>query len=210
DAWGLAIHDWSALSYPGHARKPDQAPLTNRTSRGYELAALLLVEGTAGHPVAPLELRLRTARGACRTRAPAPGREAFRIDEVLLSMRAVVGLGLPGPLVHVIDRKADSLAQYRAWQADGRHFLVRAKAGRKARWQGEGLSLAQLAGRLRWRRCREVTYRGHRPVQHVAEAGGVLDRPAWRERGRGGRGGHERGPRPPGGVAAGGRPGWGP
>jgi hypothetical protein len=197
DAWGLVIHDWSALSYPGHARKPDQARLTNRTSRGYELAALLLVEGTAGHPVAPLELRLRTARGVCSTRAPAPDREAFRIDEVLPAMRAVDGLGLGGPLVHVIDREADALAPYRAWQADGRHFLARAKGGRRARWRGEELSLAQLAGRLPFRRCREVAYQGHRAVQHVAEAEVVLDRPAWRHRRRGGRVVNERVPGPP-------------
>jgi hypothetical protein len=195
--WGLVVHDWSALSYPGHARKADQTRLTHRKSRGYELTTLLLVEGQAGHPLAPLELRLRTAGGVCSTRTPAPAPEAFRIDEVLPSMQAVAGRGLGERLVHVIDRAADSLAQYRAWQADGRYFLVRAKGGRKVRWQGEELSLAQLAGRLPLRRCREVTYKGHRAVQHVAEAAVVLDRPAWRHRRRGGRLVNERVPGPP-------------
>jgi hypothetical protein len=196
-AWGLVVHDWSALSYPGHARKADQGQLTHRRSRGYELTTLLLVAGGAGHPVAPLELRLRTARGVCGTRAPAPPPDAFRIDEVLPSMRAVDGLGLGGPLVHVIDREADSLAQYRAWQADGRYFLVRANGARKVRWRGEELSLAELAGRLTFRRCREVTDRGHAAVQRVAAAEVVLDRPAWRHRRRGGRAVNERVPGPP-------------
>jgi hypothetical protein len=195
--WGLVIHDWSALTYPGHARKADQARLTHSKSRGYELTALLLVEGTAGHPIAPLELRLRTAQGVCSTRTPAPDPEVFRIDEVLPSMQAVAGLGLGERLVHVIDREADSLAPYRAWQADGRSFLVRAKGSRKVRWQGEELSLAQLAGRLTLRRCREVTSKGHQAVQHVAEAEVVLDRPAWRHRRRGGRVVNERVPGPP-------------
>src|SRR5262249_51912864 len=88
-AWGLVIHDWSCLSYPGHTRKADQARLTHRKTRGYELATVLLAEGQAGHPIAPVELRLRTARGVCSTRSPAPARGAFRIDEVRPSMRAV-------------------------------------------------------------------------------------------------------------------------
>jgi len=195
DTWGLVVHDWSLLSYPTHQRKTDQVKVNN--GRGYELTTVLLVEGSAGQPVAPLEVRLRSAAGVFSTRMPGPGKKAFRIDEVLPSMQAVAGLGLGGPLVHVIDREADALAPYRAWQAAGQHFLVRAKAGRKVRWQGEDLSLADVAGRLSFRRCREVTYRGQQAVQHVAEAEVVLDRPAWRHRRRGGRPVNERVPGPP-------------
>jgi hypothetical protein len=193
--WGLVIHDWSLLSYPTHRRKTDQIKVHN--GRGYELTTLLLVEGSAGDPVAPLELRLRSARGVFSTRVPAPGPKAFRIDEVLPSMQAVAGLGLGGPLVHVIDREADALAQYRAWQAAGQHFLVRANGTRQVRWQGDEVSLAHLAGRLSLARCREVTSKGRQAVQHVAEAEVVLDRPAWRHRRRGGRVINERVPGPP-------------
>src|ERR1700722_4875947 len=168
--WGLVIHDWSTLTYPGHARKTDQTRLDQHRSRGYELATLLLVEGNAGHPIAPLELRLRSARKVYSTRTPTPAKKAFRIDEVLPSMQALAAVGLRGPLVHVIDREADALAQYRAWQADGHYFLVRARGRRKLRWQGEELSLAELAKRLSFRRCRAVVYQGHSAVQHVAEA----------------------------------------
>jgi hypothetical protein len=196
DAWGLCIEDWSALSYPGHQRKADQARLTNRRSRGYELACVLLVDGQAGDPVAPLELRLRAAHEVFSTRTPAPATAAYRIDEVLPSMRAVAALALGGPLVHVIDREADALAAYRDWQAAGQHFLVRARGGRKVRWQGEELSLAALAGRLEFRRCRDVDYRGRKAVQRVATAEVVLDRPAWRHRKRGGRTVNERVPGP--------------
>ena len=197
DAWGLLIHDWSRLTYRGHTRKADQAQLTNRKSRGYELATLLLVEGSAGDPIAPLELRLRTATGVFSTRTPAPPRKAFRSDEVLPSMKAVEGLGLGGPLVHVIDREADALAQYRAWQAADQQFLVRAKGSRRVRWRGEELSLAALAGRLEFSCCRPVQYRGHQAVQRVAEAEVVLDRLAWRHRRRRGRLINEQGPGPP-------------
>jgi hypothetical protein len=193
--WGLVIHDWSLLSYPTHKRKTDQVKVNN--GRGYELTTLLLVEGDTGQPVAPLELRLLSAHGVFSTRTPAPAKKAYRIDEVLPSMQAVKDLGLAGPLVHVIDCEADALAQYRAWQAVGQHFLVRAKGSRKVRWQGEERSLADVAGRLTFRRCREVTYRGQRAIQRVAEAEVVLDRPAWRKRRRGRRVINERVPGPP-------------
>jgi hypothetical protein len=196
DAWGLCIEDWSTLSYPGHRRKADQTRLTHRNSRGYELACVLLVEGTAGAPVAPLELRLRAAHEVFSTRTPAPATDAYRIDEVLPSMKAVATLQLGGPLVHVIDREADSVAAYRDWQAARQHFLVRAKGGRKVRWQGEELSLATLAGRLEFRRSREVDYKGQKAVQRVATAEVVLDRPAWRHRKRGGQTSNERVPGP--------------
>src|SRR5207248_7852276 len=98
--WGLVIHDWSLLSYPHHRRKTDQVKVNN--GRGYELTTVLLVEGSAGQPVAPLEVRLRCAQGVCSTRTPAPGKQAYRIDEVLPSMQAVADLDLGGPLVHVI------------------------------------------------------------------------------------------------------------
>jgi hypothetical protein len=193
--WGLVVHDWSLLRYPTHRRKTDQLKVNN--GRGYELTTLLLVEGQAGNPVAPLEVRLRSAQGVFSSRAPTPGRKAFRIDEVLPSMQAVADLGLGGPLVHVIDREADALAQYRAWQAAGQHFLVRANGSRKVRWRGEEVSLAHLAGRLSLRRCREVTYKGQQAVQRVAEVEVVLDRPAWRHRRRGGRAVNERVPGQP-------------
>ena len=112
-------------------------------------------------------------------------------------MAAVADQGLGGPLVHVIDREADALASYRDWQAAGRHFLVRAKDGRKVRWQGQEQSLAEVAGQLPLRRCREVRYRGQRAVQHVAETEVVLDRPAWRHRRRGGPLINQRVPGPP-------------
>jgi len=199
-AWGLVVHDWSSLKYPGHTSKADQARLSHGSNRGYELASALLVEGSQGDPVAPLEMRLLSATAVYSTRQPAPQRDAFRVDEVLASMRHVGGLGL-GPLVHLIDREADSLGHYRQWQADGFTFVVRADGERTVRYEGQQITLAALGQRLRaqrrFRRSREVCYRGHQAVQHVAEAMVVLDRPAWRHRRRGGKEINERVPGKP-------------
>jgi hypothetical protein len=197
-AWGLLGHDGAARSYPGHTRKADLHRLRHSKTRGYELSTRLLVEGSAGHPIVPLELRLRTAQEVSSTRVPLPQRGAFRSDEVLPSRRVLDGLGLSGPLVPVLDREADSLAPYRVWQANGRSFLIPGQRGsRTARGRGEEASLAEVAGRWRFRCCREVASQGHTAVQHVAEAEMVLDRPAGRHRRRGGRPVHERVPGPP-------------
>jgi hypothetical protein len=154
-----------------------------------------LVDGGDRNPVAPLEMRLRTAQEVHSTRTPAPDPEAFRIDEVLATMQACDRLNL-GRLVHVIDREADSLAHYRQWQADGRQFVIRADGERKVRWQGEETSLADLGQRLGrqgvFRRSRDVVYHDSRAVRHTAETTVVLDRPAWRNRRRGGKATHER------------------
>jgi hypothetical protein len=182
--WGLAIHDWSALKYPRHASKTDRAEVNRFSEYGYELASVLLVDGGDGAPIAPLEMRLQTAAGVCSSRTPAPAKAAHRIDEVLASMAAARDLGLRKPLVHVIDREADSLAHYRDWHAAGQVFLVRADGERRVRWQDEDLSLEALGQRLHdrglFRRSRVVNYKGQTAVQHVAETTVILDRPAWR------------------------------
>lgn len=196
--WGLVIHDWSSLKYPTHTSKKDQTQLSNADDQGYELANVLLVDGGDGTPVAPVEMRLLTARGVYSTRTPVPKKTAFRIDEVLASMQAARALGLSKKLVHVIDREADSLAHYRAWHAGGHTFLVRADDERFVRWQDDELSVAALGQRLHsqglFQRSRDVNYKGQTAVQYVAETMVVLDRPAWRNRRRNGKTVKERVP----------------
>jgi hypothetical protein len=196
-AWALVVHDWSALSYPTHAGKKDRKGHGSAFSKGYDLGTTLVVDGSRGDPVAPVEIELRTAQAVYTSRVTPPAAEDSRLDNILPAMQASAAMGLGQRVIHIIDREADSLAHYRDWQADGRCFLVRADGTRKVRWQGQEGSLAEWAGRLAFRRCREVSYHGHSAVQHVAEAEVVLNRPAWRKRQRGGRLVNERVPGPP-------------
>lgn len=200
-AWALVIHDWSALSYPTHARKKDRKTHGSPHSHGYDLGTLLLVDGRTGDPVAPLEMELRTAQAISSTRPTVPPREASRLDNILPAMQALDRLGLQERGVHIIDREADSLLHYRTWDAERRHFLVRADEQRYVRWQGEEVTLAELYGRLQtqghFRRSRDITYQGQMAVQHVAETTVVLDRPAWRQRRQNGRVRKERVPGEP-------------
>ena len=91
--WGLVIHDWSALSYPGHARKADQAKLTNEEPRlraDHPAAG----RGRARASRSPRwRSRLRGRPASTARRHAGPGAKAYRIDEVLPSMQAVAGPG---------------------------------------------------------------------------------------------------------------------
>lgn len=195
-AWALIIHDWSALSYPTHASKKDRKSHGSPYSHGYDLGTLLLVDGGNGDPVAPIEMELTTSHAVYSTRTPPPDQAGSRLDNVRGAMQSVLGLGLGERVLHVIDREADSLACYRQWQADGRCFLVRTDDDRRVRWQDQDLPLVEIQRQLQkdgqFQRSREVVYRGRPAVQHLAETSVILDRPAWRNRRRGGKVLHER------------------
>ena len=53
------------------------------------------------------------------------------IDQVLATMAAAATWGLARPLVHVIDREADGLAQFRTWASAGHRFVVRVDPDRR-------------------------------------------------------------------------------
>jgi hypothetical protein len=181
--WGLVVHDRSVVSYPRHAGKTDQTELGN--GRGYELVSALLVSGQAGDPIAPLELRWRTAAAVYSTRADA--RDVFWLDQVGPTMGAVQALGLACRLVHVLDREGDSVGHFRRWAQAGHRFLVRADAEPKVHWEAADLPLGEVAQRLAERGAlrfsRTVDYHGRPARQEVAETAVVLTRPAWQQGG---------------------------
>lgn len=189
--YALAVHDWSFPTYPSHPSKGDQTLLGHTPGRGYELAAVLLVDTAAGDPVVPLELRLRAEGAVASRRDPAPDADAARLDLVRASMDAAAGLRLRCRLVHVIDAEADSVWHFRDWHRAGHQFLVRVDGQRRVRWRGLSRRLPEVVAALRrghaFRWERVVDYRGQKARPSVAVTTVVLDRPAQRHRTRGGR-----------------------
>jgi len=187
--YALAVHDWSFPSYSSHPSKADQTTL-DHPGKGYELAAVLLVDTAAGDPVVPLELRLRAEGVVHSSRDPAPRPDAARLDLVRASMDAAAGLRLRCRLVHVIDQEADSVWHLRDWHAAGHKFLVRVDGQRRVRWRGLSRRLPEVVAALRrgnaFRWERPIDYQGQKARQSVAVTTVVLDRPAQRHRIRGG------------------------
>lgn len=185
-AYALVVHDWSALDYSGHRAKKDRIRLTADGPLGYELYTALLVGDRDGRPLAPLRLHLRSQRGvhdsACRNRRP----RQPHLDSLLGGFNELAAVGLPRPLVHIVDAEGDSVYHLRRWQRDGHAFLVRSDEQRVVRFGGYEWTLPDVVARLHQRDaftlCRKVRYHGRRAQQYVAEAAVVLHRPAWRLR----------------------------
>jgi hypothetical protein len=180
DPFFLLVHDWCKASYDHPAGKRDLAQLTHQADVGYELTTALLVSSGDGSPLAPMEMHLKTANGVLSTRRRAP-QDVPHLEQVLPTMRASSSWGLEKPIVHVIDREADSVDHFRQWDADGHTFLVRAD-NRRVKWQGKSRLLGEIYHALRregkFYDADEAMYRGSSARLWVAETQVVLYRPA--------------------------------
>jgi hypothetical protein len=182
----LIAHDWSMLTYGTHGSKTDRYQRTHKTDLGYELAAALLIEADRGIPLGPMEIRLRTAHGVLTTRPGGAKTYSARLDELIDVMDAARTWALDRPLVHIIDREADSVWHYRRWDAAGHQFVVRADDERWVRRQGVEQRLPEVAEALRVEGAfvdvgKTINYKATVGRLQVAETKVVLDRAAIRK-----------------------------
>jgi hypothetical protein len=176
--FALLIHDWSKLAFAFPKR--DLVQLTHATDIGYELTTALLVDADDGSPLAPMEMHLKTASGVLSTRRRAL-KDVPHLDQVMPTMKAARTWELPKPLVHVIDREADSVDHYRRWDAAGHKFLIRGD-DRRVKWQGKSLLLSEVRASLRSARAfgfvKTVPFHDTTAQLWVAESSVTLHRPA--------------------------------
>jgi hypothetical protein len=179
-AFVLLVHDWCKLGYDHPLGKRDLVQLTHETDVGYELTNALLVSAEDGSPLAAMEMHLKTGRGVLSTRDPAP-RPKPHLEQVWPTMRAAREWSLSKPIVHVIDREADSVDHYRRWDAHGEKFLIRAD-DRRVKWGGEPYLLSDVSRKLSRQKelqgVGEAQYEGRPARLWVAETEVVLHRPA--------------------------------
>lgn len=188
----LLAHDWCKLSFS--FGKDDAVQLTHERDVGYELTTALLISADDGSPLAPMEMHLRTAAGWLSTQQPPP-RTPRHLEQILPTMNASGEWKLSRPVVHVIDREADSVDHYRRWDQAGHKFLVRGD-DRRVQWRGQSIRLQEIYSQLECEQAfvaaGEGQYRGRSAEIFVAESEVVLDRPAkknvsgrkWSEPGR--------------------------
>jgi hypothetical protein len=140
----LVVHDWCMI----HSRtaNADHYRRSHGTDLGYELGTALVVDAEAGQPLGPMELRLRTATATLSTRPVATANPPGHVDELLGVMNdARTRWHLGKPLVHVVDREADSVDHYRQWSHRRHTFLVRADAERVVTHNGVEVTLSRMA-----------------------------------------------------------------
>ena len=182
----LAVHDGSTLAFATHASKTDRRQLTHATDVGYDLATVLIVRGSDGASLAPVSVSLATRTTVLSTQ-PDPVADVAHVDQLRPRMDFVASLNLGAPVVHVIDREADSVGHWRDWSAAGHRVLVRAD-DRLVLHNGQEQKLARVADTLRshggLKGAGEALYRGRRAWRFVGQADVVLHRPAKRWDGR--------------------------
>ena len=147
-AVALVVHDWSMFSFHTHTRKKDCFQRSHDQDVGYDLGTALVVDADNGRPLGPMELRVHTARGILSTRPGVTKSPPAHIDELADVMADSRRWNLARPLVHIVDREADSVGHFRTWQAAGHQFLVRAKSDRRVVWKGESIALKALQSKL--------------------------------------------------------------
>jgi hypothetical protein len=180
--YALVAHDWSNLDYRSHSRKKDRIVLGSTAMIGYELRSALLISDRDGQALAPVCQDLRAAAGVYSSRHDEVQANQSCLDELAPVLAYLDDQHLGLPLVHLIDREADSVAHYRQWHAGGHFFLVRADDTRIVRHEGQERTLAEVVRQLEqgqaFRDVRAVDYHGKPARQWVAETAVALERPA--------------------------------
>ena len=176
----LCVHDWSRLAYK-RANKPDTYAMTHETDIGYDLQSSLLLSDRSGEPLAPVAQRLVSAEGSYATYAATSSPVTTvntHLDEVTECMGHLEQQGFEKPLVHIIDREADSVGHIRQWQAAGYHWLIRANDNPTVDYAGASMACKRIADHLAFVESREVSWHNQPAKQWVAEAPVRLTRPA--------------------------------
>ena len=146
DAFALCANDWSLINYNRHDSKHDRKKLTHDTDIGYDLQSNVLISDRNGYPLVSPVNNLVTAQGVWQSRSAEIQSDTLsHLDEATERMRYLEERKFDKPLVHIIDREADSVAHWRTWDAAGWKFLVRTnpghiwnmmgKTGKRRKWQ---------------------------------------------------------------------------
>ena len=170
-AYALCVHDWSRLNYRKHASKLDKYPITHETDVGYDLQSSLILSDQTGQPLAPVAQRLVTANGSYATYQGDTLSETVEnhLDEVTYCISKLEQQRFAKPLVHIIDREADSVGHIRQWEANNCLWLTRSKKTPSVEYQGHSMPCAQVAEALPFEKRRLVDYHGKPQWQWVAE-----------------------------------------
>lgn len=100
------------------------------------------------------------------------------LDELSERMRWLEAQQLGRPLVHIVDREADSVAHLRQWTSEARLWLIRAKGGSKVRYEEHDMRLDAVAVNLQYEAVREVEHQGKPCQQWIGQTTVVLARAA--------------------------------
>lgn len=178
DGYALAVHDWSRLNFHTHASKRDRVRMTHDTDVGYELQSTVLVADRDGSPIGAPTQNLRTSQGLLSSRWEGVQEMRPHLDELSQRLSWLDQQQLGRPLVHMVDREADSVGHLRAWSAQGSLWLVRVKAAGPVKWGAGHVKLSEVGKQLAYEQVRTVHHQGQDAVQWVGSTTVVLTKAA--------------------------------
>ncbi|MHB0985131.1 MAG: transposase [Sulfuricella sp.] len=152
--------------------------MTHKTDIGYELQSSLLVSDRDGAPLVAPAQNLVTAAGILSSRGGDATPSMPHLDELSERMAWLEKQNLGKPLVHIVDREADSVAHLRRWSEAGSAWLVRVKEGSRVRFGDEEIRLGEVGNELAYAPAREVEHQGKLATQWLASTRVVLVRKA--------------------------------
>lgn len=175
--YALAIHDWSHLNYFTHSSKTDRVQMTHERDIGYELQSTVLLNDRHGDPLGAVVQNLVTQHGVYSTYRPCLPKQDH-LEELSERLQWLEGQGFSKPLVHIVDREADSVGHLRAWNAARQHWLVRTKDTRVVEHAGKSCSLRSVGEQLEFKFVRDVEHKGRPAQQWLASSTVVMNRAA--------------------------------
>jgi hypothetical protein len=132
-----------------------------------------------GQPIAPLVQNLITSEGNHSSlHEDVQPEVAAHLDELTTRLGQIKDLGFSKPLVHLIDREADSVLHLRAWQAQGHYWLTRSRENSRVEVAGRSLSVKALAAEIPLVCQGQITLQGKSRLLWVGECDARLTRKA--------------------------------
>lgn len=174
-SYGLVAHDWSHLSYDSHKAKKDKYTL--RKNIGYELQSSLLLSDNHGGPLSLVAMNLKDKKVTHSSYSKHPQLASMtHLEELAERITWLEAQHFDKPLVHIIDREADSVGFLRAIYPY--KWLIRANGRYTIEHENTTKKIEALAKELIFREERQVQFKGKIAMQQLSETKVMIMRPA--------------------------------
>lgn len=174
----LSIHDWSRINYNNHTSKKDRVQMSHEKDLGYDLHASLFVSDHNGSSLVSPIMNMTTKEGMLCSNHSEIQKKKSHLDALTDKIDWLENQGFSKPIIHIIDREADSVGHLRDWTAKGRKWLIRVKESSTIQYQGFDVRLSDLFTELSYKSKGDVDYKGKKEKLQVASAEIVLARKA--------------------------------
>jgi hypothetical protein len=126
-----------------------------------------LLDDNHGGPISPIALNIVTDKKVLSTYDKDAKRDDTHLEELAKRIQYLEAYGLKKPLVHIIDREADSVQLMRA--LGSKKWLIRCRSNSRIEYQGKSLRVDELAKQLLYSHVKKIQYKGQKALLYLAE-----------------------------------------